>query len=42
VNTLTLTPAAGQIEGAAFYVVLGGAGRASVTVRSDNSNWWII
>jgi hypothetical protein len=41
-NTLTLTPAAGQIEGAASYVVLGGVSRASVTLMSDNANWWII
>jgi hypothetical protein len=41
-NTLTLTPAAGQIEGAASYVVAGGAGRASITIMSDNANWWVI
>lgn len=41
-NTLTLTPAAGQVEGAASYVVAGGANRASVTLMSDGSNWWVI
>ena len=41
-NTLTLTPAAGQVEGAASYVVGGGPNRPSVTLMSDNANWWII
>ena len=41
-NTLTLTPAAGQVEGAASYIMAGGAVRASVTLMSDNANWWII
>ena len=41
-NTLTLTPAAGQVEGAASYIVAGGPNRASVTLMSDNANWWII
>lgn len=41
-NTLTLTPAAGQIEGAATLVIAGGANRASFTLMSDNANWWIV
>ena len=41
-NTLTLTPAAGQIEGGASYVVAGGVNRASITIMSDNVNWWVI
>lgn len=41
-NTLTVTPAAGQIEGAASLVIAGGASRASFTLRSDNANWWIV
>ena len=41
-NILTLTPAAGQVEGGPFYIVAGGAVRASVTLMSDNANWWII
>ena len=41
-NTLTLTPAAGQVEGGASYVMGGGATRASVTLMSDGSNWWVI
>lgn len=42
VNTLTLTPAAGQIEGGASFVVAGGGTRASITIVSDGSNWWVI
>ena len=41
-NTLTLTPAAGQIEGGASYVVAGGVNRASITIMSDNVHWWVI
>jgi hypothetical protein len=41
-NTLTLTPAAGQVEGGASLVVAGGANRASITLMSDGSNWWVI
>jgi hypothetical protein len=41
-SILTLTPAAGQVEGAASYAVGGGPTRASVTLMSDNANWWII
>jgi hypothetical protein len=41
-NTLTLTPAAGQVEGGASFIVAGGGGRVSVTLRSDNANWWIV
>jgi hypothetical protein len=41
-SILTLTPAAGQVEGAPSYAVGGGPTRASVTLMSDNANWWII
>ena len=41
-STLTLIPAAGQVEGGATYIVAGGPTRASVTLMSDNANWWII
>jgi hypothetical protein len=41
-NTLTLTPAAGQVEGGASLIVAGGANRASITLMSDGSNWWVI
>ena len=41
-STLTLIPAAGQVEGGATYIVAGGPVRASVTLMSDNANWWII
>jgi hypothetical protein len=41
-NTLTLTPAAGQVEGGASYVIAGGANRVSITLMSDNANWWVI
>jgi hypothetical protein len=41
-NTLTLTPAAGQVEGGASLIIGGGPNRASVTLMSDNANWWII
>jgi len=41
-NTLTLTPAAGQVEGGASFIVAGGGGRVSVTLMSDNANWWIV
>jgi hypothetical protein len=41
-STLTLIPAAGQVEGGATYIVGGGPTRASVTLMSDNVNWWII
>jgi hypothetical protein len=37
-----LAAAAGQVEGVASYVVGGGPARASVTLMSDNANWWII
>jgi hypothetical protein len=41
-NTLTLTPAAGQVEGGASLIIGGGPTRASITLMSDNANWWII
>lgn len=41
-NTLTLTPPAGLIEGGASLVVAGGVNRASITLMSDNANWWIV
>jgi len=41
-NTLTLTPAAGQVEGGASLIIAGGANRASITLMSDNANWWVI
>jgi hypothetical protein len=41
-NTLTLTPAAGQVEGGASLIISGGANRASITLMSDNANWWVI
>ena len=41
-NTLTLVPAAGQVEGGASLIIGGGPTRASFTLMSDNANWWII
>jgi hypothetical protein len=40
-NTLTLNSAGGTVEGAASFIIPGGS-RNSVTVRSDNTNWWIV
>ena len=41
-NTLTINSGGGTVEGSASFIVPGGGSRASVTVRSDNTNWWIV
>lgn len=40
-NAVTIQAAAGNIDGAATYVLAGGT-LASVDIVCDNSNWWVI
>ena len=39
-NNITISPASGNINGAASYVL--NLARASVILRSDGSNWWVV
>jgi hypothetical protein len=41
-NTLTLTSAAGNIEGGVSFIIAGGASRFSYTFCSDGTDWWVI